>query len=227
MIYFENISKVYPKNVVALADINFEIALKEFICLVGPSGAGKSTILKLLIAEEKPSTGKIFFDNLDITKLNPNELPFLRRKIGLVFQDFKLLSHKTVYENIAFVMEAIGFSDKEIKKDVLRILNLVGLSDKVSSFPDELSGGEKQRVAIARAIAHRPKILLADEPTGNLDPVNTFEIVKLLLKINEFGTTVVLATHDRDVISAIGQKRIVSLDKGRIIKDDKNGSYIL
>lgn len=227
MIYFENISKVYPKNVVALVDINFEIALKEFICLVGPSGAGKSTILKLLIAEEKPSTGKIFFDNLDITKLNPNELPFLRRKIGLVFQDFKLLSHKTVYENIAFVMEVIGFSDKEIKKDVLRILNLVGLSDKVSSFPDELSGGEKQRVAIARAIAHRPKILLADEPTGNLDPVNTFEIVKLLLKINEFGTTVVLATHDRDVISAIGQKRIVSLDKGRIIKDDKNGSYIL
>lgn len=227
MIYFENISKVYSKNVVALADINFEVAPKEFICLVGPSGAGKTTILELLIAEEKPTTGKIFFDNLDITTLKSAELPLLRRKIGSVFQDFKLLAHKNVYENISFVMETIGFSDEEIRDDVLRILDLVGLRDKVSSFPHELSGGEKQRVAIARAIAHRPKILLADEPTGNLDPINTFEIVKLLLKINEFGTTVILATHDREVIKAVGQKRIISLDKGRIIKDDKSGSYIL
>lgn len=227
MIYFENISKIYPKNIVALADINLEISPKEFICLVGPSGAGKTTILKLLIAEEKPTTGKIFFDNLDIVTLKPKELPYLRRKIGLVFQDFKLLSHKTVYENVSFAMEAVGFSDKQIKEDVSRILKLVGLSDKILSFPVELSGGEKQRVAIARAIAHRPKILLADEPTGNLDPLNTFEIIKLLLKINEFGTTVILATHDREVIKTIGKQRIISLDEGRIIKDDKNGSYIL
>jgi len=194
--------------------------------LAGPSGAGKSTIFKLLIGEEQPSRGKVFLDKQNIHLIRENELHHLRRKMGMVFQDFRLLSDRTVYENVAFAMEVAGSSNKEIVQDVPQILELVGLPDKLSAFPSQLSGGEKQRVAIARALIHRPSVILADEPTGNLDLLNTWDIVRLLLKINELGTTIVLATHDREVINNLS-KRVVTLDKGRIIRDEENGRYIL
>lgn len=194
--------------------------------MAGPSGAGKSTIFKLLIGEEQPSRGKVFLDKQNIHLIRENELHHLRRKMGMVFQDFRLLSDRTVYENVAFAMEVAGSSNKEIVQDVPQILELVGLPDKLSAFPSQLSGGEKQRVAIARALIHRPSVILADEPTGNLDLLNTWDIVRLLLKINELGTTIVLATHDREVINNLS-KRVVTLDKGRIIRDEENGRYIL
>ncbi len=228
MIKFENISKIYNggSHSVALNNVSFNVDPKEFVSLVGRSGAGKSTLLKLLIAEEKPTRGKIFFDKKNVLEMRPNELPFLRRQIGAVFQDFKLLPNKTAYENVAFAMEAAGKSDEEIKTDVPRVLDLVGLKEKMGNFPKELSGGEKQRVAIARAMAHRPNVIVADEPTGNLDPINTWDIIRLLLKINELGTTVILATHDKEIINAL-EKRVVSLDKGEIIRDENPGRYIL
>ncbi len=228
MIKFENISKIYNggSHSVALNNVSFNVDPKEFVSLVGRSGAGKSTLLKLLIAEEKPTRGKIFFDKKNVLEMRPNELPFLRRQIGAVFQDFKLLPNKTAYENVAFAMEAAGKSDEEIKTDVPRVLDLVGLKEKMGNFPKELSGGEKQRVAIARAMAHRPNVIVADEPTGNLDPINTWDIIRMLLKINELGTTVILATHDKEIINAL-EKRVVSLDKGEIIRDENPGRYIL
>ncbi|MBI4920007.1 cell division ATP-binding protein FtsE [Candidatus Azambacteria bacterium] len=226
MIRFENISKIYNSHSVALRSVSFEVKPQEFLSLVGRSGAGKSTLLKLLIAEEKPTHGKIFFDTQDILKMRPNELPFLRRQIGAVFQDFKLLPKKTAYENVAFAMEVAGKSDEEIKSDVPKVLDLVGLKDKMNNFPKQLSGGEKQRVAIARALVHRPSVIVADEPTGNLDPINTWDIIRLLLKINELGTTVILATHDKEIINAL-EKRVVSLENGSVIRDENPGRYIL
>ncbi len=198
----------------------------EFVSLVGQSGAGKSTLLKLLIVEEKPTAGRIFLDKQDVATLSHSELPFLRRRIGIIFQDFKLLAQKTVYENVAFAMEVAGKSKKEIKEDVPQILQLVGLEDKIKQFPRELSGGEQQRVAIARALVHQPDIIIADEPTGNLDPLNTWDVIRLLLKINELGTTILLATHDREIINTLS-KRVVSIDKGKVIRDEQNGRYIL
>ncbi|HCX27649.1 MAG TPA: cell division ATP-binding protein FtsE [Candidatus Portnoybacteria bacterium] len=225
MIVFQNVSKIYD-GCTALDKVNFTIRPKEFVSLAGPSGAGKSTIFKLLIGEEQPSRGKVFLDKQNIHLIRENELHHLRRKMGMVFQDFRLLSDRTVYENVAFAMEVAGSSNKEIVQDVPQILELVGLPDKLSAFPSQLSGGEKQRVAIARALIHRPSVILADEPTGNLDLLNTWDIVRLLLKINELGTTIVLATHDREVINNLS-KRVVTLDKGRIIRDEENGRYIL
>ncbi|KKS44344.1 cell division ATP-binding protein FtsE [Candidatus Azambacteria bacterium RIFOXYD1_FULL_42_11] len=226
MIRFENVSKIYNSHSAALRNVSFEVKPQEFVSVVGRSGAGKSTLLKLLIAEEKPTGGRIFFNKNNILEMKPKELPFLRRQIGAVFQDFKLLPNKTAYENIAFAMEVVGKSEEEIKTDVPKVLDLVGLKDKSGNFPRELSGGEKQRVALARALVHRPSVIVADEPTGNLDPINTWDIIRLLIKINELGTTVVLATHDKEIINAL-ERRVVSLEKGAVIRDENPGRYIL
>src|SRR3989338_3138210 len=194
--------------------------------MVGSSGAGKTTFLKLLIREEEPSRGKIFLDGSEISDIARGNLHVLRRRIGTIFQDYKLLPSKTAYENVAFAMEAAGKSDEEIDEDVPQSLEIVGLRDKMHNFPHQLSGGEKQRVAIARAIVNRPDVILADEPTGNLDPINTCEIIGLLDKINELGTTVILATHDKDVINSL-KRRVVTLEKGKIVRDEKRGRYVL
>lgn len=226
MIEFKNVTRSYMGDCFALKDVTFDIKQKEFISIVGRSGAGKTTLLKLLLKEEEPSSGKIFVDGRDITKLKRKEIPTYRRKIGSIFQDFKLLPNKTAYENIAFAMEAAGRLEEEIAEDVPQILNLVELADKADNFPYQLSGGEKQRVAIGRALVHKPDILMADEPTGNLDPLHTWDIIRLLCRINELGTTVILATHDREIINALG-KRVISLDRGRLIRDEENGRYIV
>lgn len=226
MIKIVNVKKTYPKGIVALNDINLAIGANEFVSIVGSSGAGKSSLIRLLIAEDRPNEGKIFVNDRDISHLSHKQVPFYRRKIGVVFQDFKLLDHKTVAENVAFAMEASGMTGREIKKSVPKILKMVGLLDRANQFPRQLSGGEIQRVAIARALVHQPKLLIADEPTGNLDPVNAWEIIQLLLKINQFGTTVILATHNKEIVDAL-QKRVVTLEGGQIVKDQKVGKYTL
>lgn len=226
MIFFDNVSKIYHHNSAALKNVSLRVKPKEFVTIVGSSGAGKSTLLKLLIREEEPTEGKIFLDGIEVTSIAKKDLHHVRRRIGTVFQDYKLLPMKTAYENIAFAMEAAGRVDVEIHEDVPQALDLVGLADKASNFPHQLSGGEKQRVAIARALVNRPDVILADEPTGNLDPINTWEIIKLLQKINDLGTTVLLASHDREIINKIG-KRVVVLDKGEVISDQEQGKYLI
>jgi len=225
MIVFQKVSKIY-NGYTALNNVDITIKAKEFISLAGPSGAGKSTLLKLLIGELQPSRGKVFLDKQNVHLLKDNEMPILRRKIGMVFQDFRLLSDRTAYENVAFAMEVVGATVQEINQDVPQLLELVGLTEKSSQFPYQLSGGERQRVAIARALIHRPSVILADEPTGNLDLLNSWDVIRLLLKINELGTTVLLATHDREIINNLG-RRVITLDKGRVIRDEENGRYIL
>lgn len=226
MIKFEEIVKIYPPNIVALKNISFDVQSGEFVCIVGKSGVGKTTLLKLLLAIEKPTAGKILFEKKEVSKFGPEDFPKFRRNIGVVFQDYKLLSAKTVFENVAYVMELRGWGDKEIRKDVFEILDIVGLGDRMRNFPDQLSGGEKQRVAIARAIAHRPRLILADEPTGNLDPYYTQEMMRLFTRINETGTTIILATHDKDVIDDL-RKRVVTLEDGIVIRDEKSGQFVL
>ncbi len=224
MIFYDRVTKIYPDTSVALQDITLAIEPKEFVSIVGHSGAGKTTLLKMLLAEEHPSEGKVFYESSDVHRLGVDEINKLRRKIGMIFQDFRLISGKTVYENIAFTMEASGKTDEEIEQDVPHVLDLVDLSKKIWNFPHELSGGEKQRVAIARALVNQPDVLIADEPTGNLDPVNTYDIVQILKKINDFGTTVILTTHNKGIIDMLG-KRVVVMDKGKITRDDKQGKY--
>lgn len=226
MIFFDNVSKIYSESSTALQGVTLRIHPKEFVCVVGQSGAGKSTLLKLLLLEEKPTNGRVYFDGTEVSSLDNGNLLDIRRRIGVVFQDFKLLPGKTAFENIAFVMEACGKSDDEINEDVPQVLNLVGLSDKAHHFPHELSGGEKQRVAIARALVNRPDVILADEATGNLDPLNSREIIGLLEKINQLGTTVVLATHNKEVVDSLGM-RVVTLDKGVIVRDEERGKYVI
>lgn len=227
MIYFDNVSKLYNSgHSTALHDVTFQIAPNEFVSIVGHSGAGKTTLLKMLIAEDRPTKGRVFFESLDVHSIARSALPKYRRKIGIVFQDFKLLNHKTVFENIAFAMEANGRSDHEIAENVPQALELVDLSDKVWNFPHQLSGGEKQRVAIARAIVNQPDIIIADEPTGNLDPIATYEVVQILKKINDLGTTVIMTTHNKGVIDALG-RRVITMDEGRIVRDDAEGKYVL
>ena len=204
--------------------MSLSIGAKEFVSLVGHSGAGKSTLLKLLLAEEAPSRGSVYFESVNVHSLPRRKLPMLRRKIGVVFQEFRLLSNKTVYENVAFAMEAAGRLPKEIEENVPFVLDLVDLADKGSRFPDELSGGERQKVAIARAIINRPDLVVADEPTGNLDPVSTREVISIFEKINKLGTTIVLATHNKEVVDSLG-RRVVTMEKGKIIRDDKSGRY--
>ncbi len=227
MIYFDNVSKLYSDGrSAALQEVTFQVAPKEFVSIVGHSGAGKTTLLKMIIAEDRPSHGQVFFESLDIHKIPRSRLPQYRRKIGTVFQDFKLLPHKTAYENIAFAMEANGRTDEEIAENVPQALALVDLEDKAWNFPNELSGGEKQRVGIARAIVNQPDIIIADEPTGNLDPIATYEVVQILRKINDLGTTVIMTTHNKGVIDEI-ERRVITMDDGRIIRDDSSGRYVL
>jgi len=232
MIYFDQVSKIYNSNgngslnSVALDNITFSIESGEFVSIVGHSGAGKTTLIKMLLAEDRPTQGDVLFGSTNIHKLDKKSLNDYRRQVGVVFQDFRLLPHKTAYENIAFAMEAAGRSDEEIDSDVPHALELVDLEEKMWNFPKELSSGECQRVAIARAIINQPYILIADEPTGNLDPVNTDDIIQILKKINDLDTTVLLTTHNKDVIDALG-KRVVTMEKGSIVKDDMHGKYVL
>lgn len=226
MITFENVSKLYPDGTVAASDVNFAIKAGEFVSIVGQSGAGKTTIARMIIAEEKPSQGRIVIGGWDISHIKRTEIPVLRRQIGVVFQDFKLLKRKTVRENIAFALEVCGAKRAKIQKIVPQVLKIVGLEDKGDKFPNQLSGGEQQRVVIARALVHRPKILVADEPTGNLDTITAHEIIDLLLKINEFGTTVVLVTHNPDIVNKI-RRRVITVDHGTIASNKKSGKYVL
>ena len=231
MISIKNITKIYPshldgKSTIALDNVSFEIEGKEFVSIVGKSGSGKTTLLKLILAEEEPTNGKILFDSQNVHQIKKSQLPLLRQRIGIVFQDYKLFPLKTTYENVAYIMEVMGVDEKQIRRDVPQILEIVGLAEKAYNFPKELSGGEKQRVAIARALIHRPDVILADEPTGNLDPYHTFDIIRLLVKIYELGTTVILATHNKEVINNLG-KRVITLDQGKVIRDEEKGRFIL
>lgn len=225
MIKFDQVTKTFNK-VIALKDITLQIHKGEFISLVGQSGAGKSTLISLIIGEDKADTGRILIDDIDVSQIRRADIPYLRRKIGVVFQDIKLLPNRTAYENIAFALEVSGEPISVIKKEVPKILELVGLGEKAKAFPNEMSGGEKQRVAIARALSHNPVLLLADEPTGNLDSINAWDIIQLLLKINKAGTTVILATHAKDLVNSI-KKRVVTIEKGEIVYDQEKGKYVL
>ncbi len=227
MIYYDKVTKMYGEDgYPAVEDVTLTVEPGEFVSIVGHSGAGKSTLLKMLFAEIRPSSGVIYFRSREINGLSSVELRQLRRNIGTIFQDFRLLPTKTVYENIAFALEVAGKSDDEIAADVPHVLELVGLPDKMWSFPWQLSGGEQQRVAIARAIVNQPDVLIADEPTGNLDPINTHDVVEILKKINDLGTTVLLATHNKSVVDSAG-RRVVVMDQGRVVRDDKMGKYVL
>ncbi len=224
MIRLENVSKVYKGDTTALSGVSLDIAKGEFVFLVGPSGSGKSTFLRLLTKEETADGGQVWVAGKEINRLSSWKVPFLRRNIGSIFQDFKLLTNRTVYENVAFALEVIGRPGSVIRTQVPAILDLVGLSGKYDSFPDELSGGEQQRVSIARAFVNRPLILLADEPTGNLDPATSEEIMKLLDRINRTGTTVIMATHDQGIVDTM-RRRVVELDEGRLVRDQQQGVY--
>jgi len=224
MISMRNVSKVYGADKPALSDVNVEIEQGEFVFLVGHSGSGKSTFIRLLQRELLPSTGTIVVAGQDLTKMKNWKVPFLRRNIGCVFQDFKLLPNKTTYENVAFALEVIGRSKHVIRTQVPEVLRLVGLEEKINSYPDELSGGEQQRVSIARAFVNRPPLLLADEPTGNLDPATSLGIMSLFSRINKTGTTVLVATHDREMVDSM-RKRVIALENGRVIRDQDRGVY--
>ncbi len=228
MIVFKNVSKIYAQNdheSIALDRVGFKVQPNEFLSIVGRSGAGKTTIIRLLIGEERPTKGQVFFGSYEVNKLKPSELPGFRRNIGVIFQDFRLLAKKSAFENVSFVLEVEGYSQREINELVPQVLDLVGLKDKMFKVPAELSGGEKQRVAIARAMINRPEVIIADEPTGNLDPLNKWEVIKLLTKINELGSTVILATHDKEVVNSLGQ-RVVTLSDGKLVKDEASGKFI-
>ncbi len=225
MIAFQNVSKAYSKTVNALENISFGIKPGEFVSVVGKSGAGKTTLLKLLLAEERPTKGNVLFKSQNVHEIPHKKLPELRRKIGMVFQDYKLLGSKTAYENIAYVMDMMGASADEIERDVHDVLEIVGLRHRLSHYPIQLSGGEKPRLAIARALIHRPEVIVADEPTGNLDPYNTNDVVQLLLKLNEFGTTIILATHNKEIINQL-KRRVITLENGKIIRDEEKGKFI-
>ena len=226
MIRFENVAKVYPDDVVVLQDINLVVESGEFVSLVGPSGAGKSTLLKLIYAEEEPTAGEIFFRDRPVSQIKRRLLPYYRRNFGTVFQDFKLLPQRTIFENIAYALEVAGMTNAEIHEEVPQILEIVGLADKANKYPKQLSGGEQQRVSLARALIHRPSVLIADEPTGNLDPVSANEIIRLLLEINSMGTTVLLATHNKPIVDSLG-KRVLTIQGGRIARDEQKGKYIV
>ncbi len=228
MIYYDKVTKIYNGNAptTAVHDVTLGIDPGEFVSIVGHSGAGKTTLLKMLFAEVQPTEGAVYFGSREIKTLSGRELRDLRRNIGTIFQDFRLLPTKTVYENIAFALEVAGKTDEDIAADVPHVLELVGLPDKMWSFPSQLSGGEQQRVAIARAIVNQPDVLIADEPTGNLDPINAHDVVEILKKINDLGTTVFMATHNKGVVDSVG-RRVVTMDQGRIIRDDRQGKYVL
>lgn len=224
MIEFKNISKLYNNNVKALSDVSINIESGEFVFLVGPSGAGKSTFIKMILKEVEPTSGKVVVNNTDLSKLARNDVPYFRRKIGMVFQDFRLIPNLNVYENVAFAMKVVEATPKEIRRRVPMVLSLVGLSHKYKMFPNELSGGEQQRVSLARAIVNNPSVLIADEPTGNLDPETAKEIMDLLEDINRAGTTILMATHAKDIVDNM-KKRVIAIEKGCIARDTKRGMY--
>ncbi|MBB6625138.1 cell division ATP-binding protein FtsE [Clostridium gasigenes] len=224
MIEFNNVSKLYDNNVKALSEVNIKIEAGEFVFLVGPSGSGKSTFIKLLIKEIEPTVGEIVVDDKKVAKLTRRQTPYFRRRIGMVFQDFRLIPTLNVYENVAFAMRVVEASQKEIRRRVPMVLSLVGLSHKYKMFPNELSGGEQQRVSLARAIVNNPSVLIADEPTGNLDPETAKEIMDLLDDINRAGTTVLMATHAKEIVNNM-KKRVIAIEKGNIVRDEKRGSY--
>lgn len=224
MILLDRVTKVYGKDHAALDRVSLHVEPKEFVIIVGASGAGKSTLLKLLTREEKPSSGKIVVGGVDYDKLKDRDIPLLRRKIGVVFQDFKLLPNKNVFENVAFALEIVGYGNNEIKHTVPRVLDIVGLKGKEKRMPMELSGGERQRVAIARSIVRQPKILIADEPTGNLDPKHAWDVIRVLEKINHFGTTVLLTTHNQEIVNKL-KRRVITINDGQIVSDRANAEY--
>ena len=223
-IKFKDVEKTYKNGVNAIYDLDLDIKKGEFVFVIGASGSGKSTLIKMLYREEKPTKGEIYLGGINVAKVKNSKVYKLRRKIGIVFQDYKLLPKLTVYENVAFALEIYGLPTNEVRKKVLKALDLVGLKSRTKSYPNELSGGEQQRVAIARAIVNSPKLLICDEPTGNLDPDTSLEIMKVIEKINELGTTIVMATHDREMVNKM-KKRVVLLDKGKLVKDYEKGSY--
>lgn len=226
MITLRSVSKIYPDGAVALKDVSFTVEPGEFVSIVGQSGTGKTTIIKLLIAEERPTKGQVEIGDWDITRLKGRDIPILRRQVGVVFQDLKLLPNMTAYENLAFALQVVGASPDRIGEVVPQVLKIVGLDDKARRFPVQLSGGEQQRVVIGRALVHRPKIFLADEPTGNLDALNTREIIDILTKINSFGTTVLLVTHNREIVNQL-RRRVITLNNGEIVSDKESGKYPL
>jgi cell division transport system ATP-binding protein len=225
VISFHGVTKIYPNGSVALRDVNLAVHQSDFCFLVGASGAGKSTLVRLLIREESASTGRIFIDGHEVTRMPHRKLPKLRRKFGIVFQDYKLLPTRTVAQNVAFALQVTRPGQRHLREKVEEVLWIVGLEDKLDKYPDELSGGEQQRVAIARALVHRPRIFIADEPTGNLDPDTSWGIVQLLLQINHRGTTVLMATHNREVVDLV-RRRVIAIEDGRIIRDEAQGSYL-
>ncbi|PRR84280.1 cell division ATP-binding protein FtsE [Clostridium vincentii] len=224
MIRFKNVSKIFNNNVKALSDVNIDIEKGEFVFLVGPSGAGKSTFIRLLLKEVEPTTGKVLVGDTDLSKLNRRSTPYFRRKIGMVFQDFRLIHTLNVYENVAFAMKVVEASPREIRRRVPIVLSLVGLSHKYKMFPNELSGGEQQRVSLARAMVNNPSVLIADEPTGNLDPETAKEIMELLDDVNKAGTTILMATHAKNIVDEM-RKRVIALENGEIVRDEKKGRY--
>ena len=224
MIEFKNVSKLYNNNVKALSDVSINIESGEFVFLVGPSGAGKSTFIKMILKEVEPTSGKVVVNNTDLSKLARNDVPYFRRKIGMVFQDFRLIPNLNVYENVAFAMKVVEATPKEIRRRVPMVLSLVGLSHKYKMFPNELSGGEQQRVSLARAIVNNPSLLIADEPTGNLDPETAKEIMDLLDDIHKAGTTILMATHAKDIVDTM-KKRVIAIEGGEIARDEKRGMY--
>ena len=224
MLIMNDVSKVYPGGSVALQDVNVHIEPGEFVFVVGPSGAGKSTFIKMLFREVLPTTGSIFVNGMDILALSPKEIPFMRRQLGIIFQDYRLLPDRTVFENVAFAMQVIEAPHRKIRRQVNNVLDLVGLRHRSNAYPNELSGGERQRIAIARAIVNDPVFVIADEPTGNLDPETSWDIMEIFKEINSAGTTIVMATHDKDVVDAMG-KRVIAIEQGRIVRDEKEGAY--
>lgn len=226
MILLDRVTKKYKNKAAALERINLHVEAKEFVIIVGPSGAGKSTLLKLLTREEKPTSGKIIVGGIDYERLKDKDIPYLRRKIGVVFQDFKLLDNRTVFENVAFALEIVGMSNREIRHTVPKVLEIVGLKGKEENYPHELSGGERQRVAIARAIVRQPKILIADEPTGNLDPKHAWDVIRVLEKINRYGTTVLLTTHNKEIVDKL-KRRVVTIQGGKLSSDRARSDYTL
>ncbi len=226
MIKFNNVTKIYPRDTVVLQDISFEIKEGEFVSIVGKSGAGKSTLVHLILGLEVPTSGEVYFKDVNLNNANSSQIQEIRRKIGVIHQDYKLLPQKTVYENVAYIMQVEGRENKEIAVEVPKVLEVIGLENKINNFPNQLSGGEQQRLAIARAFVNNPDIIIADEPTGNLDPYNSYEVILLLQKINKAGKTVILATHDREIINKLG-KRVVTIENGKILRDEAEGRFII
>jgi cell division transport system ATP-binding protein len=226
MIKFNNVTKIYSPGTIVLQNISFEIKEGEFVSIVGKSGAGKTTLIHLILGLEVPNYGEVYFENANLDNANPSKIQEIRRRIGSIHQDYKLLPKKTVYENVAYVMQVEGEKNEKIEREVSRVLEVIGLKDKVNNFPNELSGGEQQRLAVARAFVNNPDIIIADEPTGNLDPYNTYEVISLLQKMNQAGKTVILATHDREIINKLG-KRVITLESGKILRDEAEGRFII